>query len=205
MLPSRVASGSDDKTVRVWDATTGIQVGESLQGHVCFVNSVAFSPDGTKIVSASDDKTVRIWDATTAIQVGESFQGDLVFPVAFSSEGAVFSGSHDKTLRIWDAPISSFTFAATHSHWAPGTDGWIRFPNIPFPLLWVPPSFRQLLWTPRTPCTRKVPVREISVDLFVLRFTAPKPYELECQLKSLSMVYGNYSVTETNLKIQESL
>ena len=63
---TKIVSGSDDKTVRVWDAATGQPVHEEpLTGHTDYVTSVAFSPDGTKIVSGSWDNTVRIWDAST--------------------------------------------------------------------------------------------------------------------------------------------
>ncbi|KAE9403383.1 WD40 repeat-like protein [Gymnopus androsaceus JB14] len=71
---TRIVSGSSDKTVRIWDATTGAQMGDPLQGHDHYVNSVAFSHDGTRIVSGSSDKTVRIWDATTGAQMGDPLQ-----------------------------------------------------------------------------------------------------------------------------------
>ena len=63
---TRIASGSADKTVRLWDAATGQPVGQPLTGHTDAVSSVAFSPDGTRIASGSDDKTVRLWDAPPA-------------------------------------------------------------------------------------------------------------------------------------------
>jgi WD40 repeat protein len=53
-----------DKTARIWDARTGAQLAV-LSGHGDFVNSAAYSPDGTRIVTASIDKTARIWDART--------------------------------------------------------------------------------------------------------------------------------------------
>ena len=58
-----LASGSDDHTVRLWDAATGQPVGQPLAGHDDAVTSVAFSPDGTRLASGSDDNTVRLWDA----------------------------------------------------------------------------------------------------------------------------------------------
>ncbi|KIO05784.1 hypothetical protein M404DRAFT_25077 [Pisolithus tinctorius Marx 270] len=58
----RIVSGSQDKTVRVWDAERGVQIGGHLEGHTDAVCSVAFSPDGKRIVSGSRDKTVRVWD-----------------------------------------------------------------------------------------------------------------------------------------------
>ena len=68
-------SGSVDKTVRVWDADRGVEIGSPLQGHTEYVTSVAFSPDGTRIVSGSVDKTVRVWDADRGVEIGSPLQG----------------------------------------------------------------------------------------------------------------------------------
>jgi WD40 repeat protein len=57
----RLASASNDKTVKVWDAMSG-QETLTLNGDE-EVNSVAFSSDGRRLASASQDSTVRIWDA----------------------------------------------------------------------------------------------------------------------------------------------
>jgi WD40 repeat protein len=58
----RITSASDDKTVKVWDASSG-QVSLTLKGHTDGVHGVAFSPDGRRIASASDDHSVKVWDA----------------------------------------------------------------------------------------------------------------------------------------------
>jgi WD40 repeat protein len=59
-----VVSGGEDKTVKLWDAKTGVLL-RSFRGHTSVVTRVAFSADGRHLASASLDKTVRIWATTT--------------------------------------------------------------------------------------------------------------------------------------------
>ena len=99
-----VASGSYDKTVRLWDAVTGAPL-QTLEGHSSHVSSVAFSPDGKVVASGSDDKTVRLWDAVMGAPL-QTLEGHLsyILSVAFSPDSkVVVSGSDDKTIRLWDA------------------------------------------------------------------------------------------------------
>ena len=58
----RIASGSYDETVQVWDAANGGHV-HTYPGHSASVEAVAWSPDGRRIASASVDRTVQVWDA----------------------------------------------------------------------------------------------------------------------------------------------
>jgi WD40 repeat protein len=57
---TKIISGSVDKTIKIWDANTGICL-QTLEGHSSNVYSVAYSPDDKRIVSGSADKTVKIW------------------------------------------------------------------------------------------------------------------------------------------------
>jgi predicted NACHT family NTPase len=97
-------SGSDDETLRIWDASTGESV-QVLEGHTLPVTSVAWDPTGTRIVSGSEDETLRLWDASTgeSVQVLEGHTGS-VESVAWDPTGTrIVSGSSDGTLRLWDA------------------------------------------------------------------------------------------------------
>ena len=111
-----ILSGSDDETVRVWDAATGAER-RVLKGHSDSVNAVAFSPNGRLIVSGSDDKTVRIWDAALGAErrVLVGHEGS-VNAVAFSPDSRlIVSGSNDMTVRIWDAATGAKRCVLGHS------------------------------------------------------------------------------------------
>ena len=99
-----LATGSDDKTARLWDAHTGREL-RVLQGHRGGVTSVAFSPDGTLLATGSEDETARLWDAHTGreLRVLQGHSG-WVTSVAFNPDGTTLAtGSDDNTLRLWDA------------------------------------------------------------------------------------------------------
>lgn len=103
----RIVSASDDKTIRIWDAETGQQIGQPLEGHTLSVNSASFSPDGKRILSSSADKTIRIWDAETGRQIGQPLKGHTreVTSASFSPNGKqIVSTSYDNTIRIWEFP-----------------------------------------------------------------------------------------------------
>ena len=82
----RIVSGSGDKSVWVWDASTGETL-KVLEGHTSNVWSVAFSSDDRQIVSGSGDKSVWVWDALTGetLKVLEGHTDDVT-SVAFSSD-----------------------------------------------------------------------------------------------------------------------
>ncbi|MFM7737929.1 MAG: WD40 repeat domain-containing protein, partial [Planctomycetota bacterium] len=77
----------------------------TLYGHEERVQSVAFSPDGTRIVSGSGDSTLKLWDAASGEELKTlSGHTDGVGSVAFSPDGTrIVSGSLDTTLKLWDA------------------------------------------------------------------------------------------------------
>ncbi|TFK66201.1 WD40 repeat-like protein [Pluteus cervinus] len=100
----RVVSGSDDKTLRIWDINTGEMIGEPLTGHRDFISCVSVSPDGQHIASGSEDLDVRIWDAQThgIIHVLQGHTHSIT-TVSFSADGQyIVSGSVDRTIRIWN-------------------------------------------------------------------------------------------------------
>ena len=97
-----IASASDDRTIRLWDAQTA-QHKITLTGHMSTITSVAFSPDGSTLASASF-KEIRLWDAQTA-QHKATLTGyvEWVTSIAFSPDGnTLASGNSKRTIRLWD-------------------------------------------------------------------------------------------------------
>ncbi|KAF2490874.1 WD40 repeat-like protein [Lophium mytilinum] len=104
---SLLASGSLDRTVRIWDAATGA-LQQTLHGHGQYVGAVAFSSDSSKLLaSGSQDTTIRVWDvATGELLFTLCGHSSSVLAVAFSQDrdgSMLASGSRDNTVRVWDA------------------------------------------------------------------------------------------------------
>ncbi|WP_322753832.1 pentapeptide repeat-containing protein [Frankia sp. Cas3] len=131
-----IASGGDDRTVRLWDTATGQQI-RTLTGHTGRVWSVGFSPDGTMIASGSSDHKIRLWDTATGGEM-RTLTGHTgrVRSVGFSPDGTMIaSGSDDGRVRLWDttgqqiaemtghgSPVWSVSFSPNDTMLASGGD-----------------------------------------------------------------------------------
>ena len=98
-----LASGSGDKTIRLWGRYTG-EVKRTLNGHSDAVLSVAFSPNGKILASASADKTVRLWDLKNWGQprILSEHLGAVNTVVISPDDQTVITGSTDTTIKLWN-------------------------------------------------------------------------------------------------------
>ncbi len=97
-------TGSQDGTVRLWDAETHRPLGDPLW-HRRGVYSALFTPDGAKILTgAREDQSAFLWEAATGQRIGTPlWHLDVLDCLAVSPDGRmVLSGGMDETARLWE-------------------------------------------------------------------------------------------------------
>lgn len=99
-----LATGSDDRTIKLWEVRTGKEIAtlEGQDRH--FVKAVAFSPDGKTLASGGVDQTIRLWDLATLKEkaVLPRLLNEITF-LAFSPDGKLLaSGCRHGPLLLWD-------------------------------------------------------------------------------------------------------
>jgi WD40 repeat protein len=107
----RLATASNDGSVRVWDAGSGRELRalrhEPPRGEDVSVYSVVWSPDGKTLASGNGDHTLSLWDAETGretrvLKVGEGGQSPL-FSLAFSPDGRTLAGADSGAkVKLWN-------------------------------------------------------------------------------------------------------
>lgn len=136
-----LVSASGDKTLKIWDTTTGYCV-KTLNGHAGWVRDVCPSMDGNFLLSAGNDQSARLWELSmpnpeskvlmlghenvvqccafappAAYQHLATLAGLKKPPPATSSAEFMATGSRDKTIRLWDARGTCIKTLIGHDNW----------------------------------------------------------------------------------------
>jgi hypothetical protein len=99
---SAIATGSYDKLVKVWDATTGKEL-RTLKEHSDAVYSVAFLPNGKQLVSGAGDRTLKIWEVESGKRLFTISDAlDSIYAVTVHPSGTKLAAAGaDRTIRTW--------------------------------------------------------------------------------------------------------
>lgn len=98
-----VATGSRDKSAKLWELSTGREV-RSFLGHQASVNSLEFSKDGKYLITANGDGTAKIWEVKTGNEISTvKPDEERMTDVAFDPNGKFFiTVGFGRKARVWD-------------------------------------------------------------------------------------------------------
>lgn len=117
---SLLASAGNDNTIRIWDLQDNTIV-TTLRGHRGQINSVAFSPDGTRLASGGDDWTFRLWDVETGTHIATlehiiDRSRSAVKEVAFSPDGELLATA-GVDVKLWEVSTQNEITTLQHNEW----------------------------------------------------------------------------------------
>ena len=105
-----LASGSKDKTIKIWDLATGNLI-RSFDGDSSAIWSVAFNSDGTELVTGSSYWRIMLWNLKIGELIRTFEHNSTVWSVAISEDGkTLVSGSGDTTSKIWNVETGELVY-----------------------------------------------------------------------------------------------
>jgi serine/threonine-protein kinase len=149
---SRLASGSLDKTARLWSATDGspvLTINASSQVH-----ALAWSPNGSMLASGAEDRSVQLWKADGHAIKRQALWGAAVDCLAWRGNGLLFLGTNGNSLHALDTasyrrygrsgqarivglalspdqPLMAVALASGEVYFADLNNGWVAQATIP--------------------------------------------------------------------------
>lgn len=117
---TRILTGSQDGTARLWDASTGQQLAV-LDGHEGYVLAVAMARDNSTIVTGDAAGTVHVWNGSGVLIARTKHHAQRIDAVAFSADGRKFAtGSLDGTAAVWSSqtgqPVADLKSHVSHAN-----------------------------------------------------------------------------------------
>lgn len=117
---------SSDRTVLIWNTSTGEVVVGPLQGHECGVLSVAFSPDASQLATGAEDGSIRVWNLVSGELAVISFLANLgenrgVLALAWTGEKQLICAAYYKFIVIFNPVTGSSLYRSPNAR-----DNWIR-------------------------------------------------------------------------------
>jgi len=116
----RLATGGYDKTVKIWDTTSGRELFALPEAHEDSIECVAFSPNGKLIVSSDDSGNIKVWDPSNLQKPPTLIKhANYAWTVAFSpdSKHIVSACYLNEMIKVWNAATGAEIVAFNHEHW----------------------------------------------------------------------------------------